>query len=142
MSAGGTLLSMEAGLKSFDPVQMSEVQELMSGVRALLTFGFRLTSMTLTRESVYDKHKSFKPDQMSGVETLKPFDDTLKPIINTFKSFAQLFQKSKSLNMNLPDIPSIQLQLFFLSKNMKVKARGKKSLEKRDHPELIVFPGR
>ena len=34
-----------------------------------------------------DEHlTSIDPDQMSGVEVLKPFDETLKPIVDTLKS--------------------------------------------------------
>ena len=88
MSVEGALTSMEAGLKPFDTEQMSGYQELMSGIQLLLIIGYGLKSVAPTRKLINDKHKQFNSGQLSGVEALKPFDDTLKPIVDTLKPSA------------------------------------------------------
>ncbi len=48
LSVNGALTSMEAGLKPFDTEQMSDYQELMSGIQMILTIGLGLKSVAPT----------------------------------------------------------------------------------------------
>jgi len=92
LSVNGALTSMEAGLKPFDTEQMSDYQELMSGIQILLTIGPGLKSAAPIRKAIHDKHKTFNPDQLSVVKALKSITETLKPIVDALKPSAQLFQ--------------------------------------------------
>ena len=92
LSVDGALTSMEAGLKPFDTEQMSDCQELMSGIQMLLTIGFGHKSATPTRKAINDKHMTFNPDQLSGVKSLKSFNETRKPIVDALKPSAQFFK--------------------------------------------------
>ena len=92
LSVDGALTSMEAGLKPFDTEQMSDYQELMSGIQILLAIGPGLKSAAPTRKAINDKHKTFNPDQLSGVKPLKSFNETRKPIVDVLKSSAQFFK--------------------------------------------------
>ena len=80
----------------------------MSGYHEHLTIESGLKSVAPTRKAIRDKNNTFNPDQLSGVEALKPFNETLKPFAGALKSSAQLFQESKPLFR--------QLYLFFLIK--------------------------
>ena len=92
LSANGALTSMEAGLKPSVTDQMSGYQELMSGVKVLLTIGHGLKSAASSQKAINDKHKIFNPDQLSVVKALKSITETLKPIVDTLKPSVQLFQ--------------------------------------------------
>ncbi len=86
LSVDGALISMEAGLEPKDTEQMSGYQELMSVRQTLLTSEYGLISVVPTQKAIHDTHKTFKPDQLSGVKALKSITETLKPIVNALKS--------------------------------------------------------